>query len=710
MKIESTFLRSKLGRRILQLFFLAALLPVGLLAGISLWRVGQQLREQDQQDLRQASHDEGMAICERLKFIEAEMRLIAAGNPDKTDIASSKAESSMNLARQLRALEFVDGRGASKVLFGNQPWPFPTSEEELSHLRTGKPLLATRSCGDSSPCIFMATAVDANHPENGLLISNILPAYLLDRDNLPENKEVCVLGAESELLICSGKTPTELPASASRAVSGQLRWSREGKTYNSNYWRVFLKPTFFTEHWTVVTSEAEADGLLPLAEFKRIFVLVVSLALLAVLLLSVTQIRREMVPLGQLQEGTHRIADGGFDTRVHIKSGDEFEELAHSFNSMAERIEKQFHTLQTNNRIDRAILSSLEIEEIVSTLTAELRSVLPYEAACVSFFEAEDSNRAKNYMSWDGGRKTETSSTTLDEQEIRELSSDSKISIIAAGRANPGFLAPLTVRGMNFFLVAPVMVRNRMAAIIALGHGSHAIWGKEEREEAQQIADRVAVALANARLVDDLKRTHTGMLTALARAIDAKSHWTAGHSERVTNMALRIAMDMGLPAPDLDILWRGGLLHDIGKIGIDSDVLDKPGKLTPEEMAHVREHVEIGRRILEPIPGFRDCLPVVMHHHEKFDGTGYPYGLAGENISLHGRIFAVADCYDAVVSDRPYRPSLGTERAVEIIRQSSGTHFDPRIVEVFLRIMSKNEKHEGPKDTAEALAPSVSAV
>ena len=171
-----------------------------------------------------------------------------------------------------------------------------------------------------------------------------------------------------------------------------------------------------------------------MADFKRIFALVVTLALLVVLLLSVTQIRREMVPLGQLQEGTGRVAEGGFDTRVDIKSGDEFEELAHSFNSMAERIEKQFHTLQTNNRIDRAILSSLEIEEIVSTLTAELRSVLPYEAACVSFFEAEDSNRAKNYISWDGGRKIETSFATLDEHEIRDLSSDPKISIVSAGR------------------------------------------------------------------------------------------------------------------------------------------------------------------------------------------------------------------------------------------------------------------------------------
>jgi putative nucleotidyltransferase with HDIG domain len=709
VRIESTFLGSKVGRRILQLFILAAMLPVGLLAGISFWRVGQQLRAQERQSLRSASHDEGMAICERLRFIEADLRLLAAETRDQ-GAASVKVEPATNLSRHFKRLEFIDGHGVSTALFGDQSWPFLTSDEERAHLRSGKPLVATRPCNDSETCVFMAIAADASHPENGLLVGRVLPAYLLDKDNLPENKEVCVLDAQGQLLMCSGKAPAELPATTSRAASGQIEWRREGEAYDSDYWKVFLKPVFLTDHWTVIASESQENGLMPLAEFKRIFLLVVSLTVLIVALLSLIQIRRQMVPLGQLQEGTRRIAQAGFDTRVDVKSGDEFEELAHSFNSMAERIEKQFHTLQTNSRIDRAILSSLEIEEIVATLAAQLRSVLPYEAACISFFEAEDSNRAKSYISWENGRKNETSFATLKEEEIQELSMDHQVGTVSAGRSTPGFLEPLASRGMRFFLVAPVVVRGRAAAIISLGHSSHAIWAQEEQAEAQQIADRVAVAVANARLVDDLKRTHTGMLAALARAIDAKSHWTAGHSERVTNMALRIAMAMGLPAPDLDILWRGGLLHDIGKIGIDAEILDKPGRLTPEEMAQVREHVEIGRRIIEPIPGFRDCLPVVMHHHEKFDGSGYPYGLAGEDISLHGRIFAVADCFDAVVSDRPYRPSLGTERAIEIIRQGAGTHFDPRIVEIFLRITSSDGKPPHFRESAEALAPSLSAI
>jgi len=187
-------------------------------------------------------------------------------------------------------------------------------------------------------------------------------------------------------------------------------------------------------------------------------------------------------------------------------------------------------------------------------------------------------------------------------------------------------------------------------------------------------------------VVEALEQLDLGTLTALARAIDAKSAWTAGHSERVTILALKIGHAMSLPAKSLEIMHRGGLLHDIGKIGTPLAVLDKPGALEPEEVQIMRDHVKIGVRILEPIPCFREALPMVAQHHEWLDGSGYPAGLAGENISLHARILAVADCYDAIVSDRPYRKGLPKQQALEILIQRSGTQFDPVIIEVFTRL------------------------
>ena len=175
-------------------------------------------------------------------------------------------------------------------------------------------------------------------------------------------------------------------------------------------------------------------------------------------------------------------------------------------------------------------------------------------------------------------------------------------------------------------------------------------------------------------------------LTALARAIDAKSTWTAGHSERVTRVALRIAHAMGLSAKDLQVLHRGGLLHDIGKIGTPATILDKPAPLDSEEILIMRDHVRIGVRILEPISCFRQALPIVAQHHEWFDGSGYPAGLAGESINLCARIITIADCYDAIVSDRPYRNGIAKPQALEILRLRSGTQFDPAVAEVFLQM------------------------
>lgn len=174
-----------------------------------------------------------------------------------------------------------------------------------------------------------------------------------------------------------------------------------------------------------------------------------------------------------------------------------------------------------------------------------------------------------------------------------------------------------------------------------------------------------------------------------SRAIDANSPWTAGHSERVTALALRIAHTMGIGAKGLQIVHRGGLLHDIGKIGIPPAILDKPDKLEPWETEIMRNHVKVGIRILEPIECFKDLLRVVAEHHERCDGSGYPKGLTGDRISLHARIVAVADTYDALTSDRPYRKGIPEAKAMEILKDNSGTQFDPKVVAALFTAMSK---------------------
>ena len=199
---------------------------------------------------------------------------------------------------------------------------------------------------------------------------------------------------------------------------------------------------------------------------------------------------------------------------------------------------------------------------------------------------------------------------------------------------------------------------------------------------------------------DQLRKLFFKSITSLAQALEARDRWTRGHSKRVAEISVKIGEEIGLSREDLEQLNLAGQLHDIGKIGIPDEILRKPGPLTPEEFCVVKEHPEIGYQILKPLfeerPGLEsgsdiNVLEVILHHHERFDGTGYPSGLKGEEIPLGSRILLVADAYEAMTSDRPYRKALPLKRAIEEIRRNAGTQFDPQIAELFIWMCSKGK-------------------
>jgi response regulator RpfG family c-di-GMP phosphodiesterase len=184
-------------------------------------------------------------------------------------------------------------------------------------------------------------------------------------------------------------------------------------------------------------------------------------------------------------------------------------------------------------------------------------------------------------------------------------------------------------------------------------------------------------------MVDELSRTYRATLSALATALDARDSETRGHSERVVAYSLRLGIELGLSRDELLGLEQGALLHDVGKIGVRDAILLKPAKLTPEEWKEMRLHTEFGRSILEHVPFLSRAIPVVAQHHERWDGSGYPLGLKGEEIDIKARVFAVADCVDAVTSDRPYRRASSYEVASVELRRQEGTQFDPQVVRAF---------------------------
>lgn len=258
--------------------------------------------------------------------------------------------------------------------------------------------------------------------------------------------------------------------------------------------------------------------------------------------------------------------------------------------------------------------------------------------------------------------------------------------------------ALFTKHGFRYVLSIPIVFKDTAPGAITVAYKKLKISTEEEDifPLLRSIGMEIGVALNNAMLFEqvesakkDLEDLLISTITSLVSAIDAKSPWTKGHSERVTNFALEIAREMGLKDEDLEHLKLCGLLHDIGKIGIYNGLLDKPGKLTDEELDLVKKHPAKSMEILNPIKQLSTIIPGILHHHERYDGKGYPEGIRGDDIPLCARILCVADSFDAMTAERPYKPPRGIEDAKLELKRCSGTQFDPEVVEAFLKVFER---------------------
>ncbi len=703
MKLETTFLRSRVGRRIFLLFICCALVPIGALAVLSFHQVEKQLNETGQRRLHHASKAVGMAIFERLQFLEDEMKIVASRYKTRSShFPPPAAEFGEHLKERFKGLAIITEESKEIPLLGHIQNIPELTPQQSQHIRSGGTLVFTQYDRDLASKIFMAAALDSkNHGRDILLLGQLNPAYLwitnVENPLLPMT-EVCILDQSNRVLFSSLEGPVSFPEQAtlqmSHSASGQFEWVHEKKKYMANYWSIFLQGVFSEPKWTVVLSESKSDVLAPAAKFKKIFPLILLMSLWVVLLLSIVQIRKSLIPLEKLREGTRRIAKQDFNSPVTIKSGDEFEELAASFNTMASRLGKQFNTLTTMGEIDRAILSALDTEKIMDVVLTGIPDVLLCDCVSVTLLDYGDRIIARTYTG-DSKRDKERVVETipLSAAEIQELESHPQSLFIELGGAAPGYLAFMVRNGIKNSLILPIILKRKLSGFITLGwYLKPTLHIQEDLDRARQLADQMGVALSNASLIKELNELNWGTLEALARAIDAKSPWTAGHSERVTKLALKIGRSLGLTRAEMDTLHRAGLLHDIGKLGIPKDILDKEGKLTKKEEQLMREHVRLGTRILEPIAAYAEVVPIVLHHHEYFNGEGYPEGLAGKAISLGGRIFAVADSFDALTSNRPYRQALKRAYAIETIKRGSGSQYDPDIVRALLEVMAQESR------------------
>ncbi|MEW6720409.1 MAG: HD domain-containing phosphohydrolase [Thermodesulfobacteriota bacterium] len=265
--------------------------------------------------------------------------------------------------------------------------------------------------------------------------------------------------------------------------------------------------------------------------------------------------------------------------------------------------------------------------------------------------------------------------------------------VLDVGSPDPYTGVPLASQ----LLAIPFLVGNEVFGILNLsGKADGTAFTEEEVYLAITLSRKIASRIENNALYDVFFNNIVATLKSLITTIGARDSYTKEHSERVTMYSLRVAERLGLPSDEIDTLRFGGYLHDIGKIGVRDTVLLKPGGLTESEIGEIRQHAVIGDEIVRPIRFFDKERKVIRHHHERYDGKGYPDGIAGEEIPTIARILAVVDTFDAMTSDRPYRRALSPEAAVEELQRCAGTQFDPGIVRIFVETI----REEGIRNAA----------
>ncbi len=357
---------------------------------------------------------------------------------------------------------------------------------------------------------------------------------------------------------------------------------------------------------------------------------------------------------------------------------------------------RRMEHLQALRDIDVAITGTMDLQVALSVLLDKVTTQLHVDAAGVLLLNPQ--TQALEFSAGRGFRTVALQHTPL------------RLGRGAAGRAalerrlitipdlsqtsGEPHAAPLPPEeGFVGYLAVPLISKGQVLGVMEVFHRGLLQPDQEWLDFLTTLSGQAALAIDNAMLLTNLQRANVDLTLAYdvtlegwSRALDLRDRETEGHTQRVTDLTLRLAGAMGVPEDEMAHIRRGALLHDIGKMGIPDAILLKPGPLTDGEWAIMKKHPVAAHELLAPIAYLRPALDIPRYHHEKWDGTGYPEGLHSEQIPLAARIFAVADVYDALTSDRPYRAAWTREKAREYIREQAGKHFDPRVVETFLHL------------------------
>ena len=367
--------------------------------------------------------------------------------------------------------------------------------------------------------------------------------------------------------------------------------------------------------------------------------------------------------------------------------------------TLHEQTERRLRHVQALHANDRAISASLDLRLTLTVLLEQVTTQLGVDAAAVLLLHAP--TQTLEYAAGRGFRTPVIQRTRrkLGEGHAGRAALEMRIvSLPDIVQSQEPFERAALMTGEFFtaYFAVPLVAKGQVKGVLEIFHRRPLAPDDEWLDFLDAVAGQAAIAIDNATLFTDLQRSNTELALAYdttlegwSRALDLRDKETEGHTRRVTEMTVRLAKAMGLGEAALLHLRRGALLHDIGKMGIPDRILLKPGPLTDDEWAVMRKHPAYAYDMLSPITYLRPALDIPYCHHEKWDGTGYPRGLKGEDIPLSARLFAVVDVWDALRSDRPYRLGWPEAKVWEHVRSLAGTHFDPQVMEVFLRVVNE---------------------
>lgn len=391
-------------------------------------------------------------------------------------------------------------------------------------------------------------------------------------------------------------------------------------------------------------------------------------------------------------------AEGISDNIIHVVR--DITEKKRTENSLQIHLDR----LNALRSIDRAIIGSVDLNDILNIFLDQVMAQLSIDAACILLFN--NKTQVLEYVAGKGFHSNALRYTRLrlGESNAGRAAMEQRITSIPNLTENiDGFnkSGSFSEEGFVSYFAVPLIAKGQVKGVLEIFNRSLLDPDLSWMDFLEAIADQGAIAVDNATMFNDLQRSNMELFLAYDKTIEGWSHAmdmrdkeTEGHSRRVTELTVYIAREMGMKDDDLVHIRRGALLHDMGKMGIPDSILLKPEKLTEEEWKIMKLHPVYAYEMLHKIDYMKSAIDIPHYHHEKWDGTGYPKGLKGEEIPISARIFAVVDVWDALTSDRPYRSAWTMEKALRYIHSGAGTHFDPAVVNIFLGIMKSEDVEE----------------